>query len=78
MIELAKWYPATLLVVLFSSIAAGCDRLPKRWERPVMGFLLASALLGFLLYSPLPAGGRYEANLYRVTEHDRLAAKILA
>lgn len=78
MIELVKWYPGTLLVVLFGAIAAGWHRLPQRWERPAMGLLVGAAASGFLLYSPAPGGGRYEPEQYRMTAHDRLAAQLLA
>lgn len=77
MIQIAKWYPATILVVLFAAIAVGWDRLPKRWERWAMGVFFLTALIGFLLYSPAPLGGRYDPELYRVSQHDRLAAQVL-
>lgn len=78
MIQIIKWYPSTMLIVLFASIAVGWTRIPKKWERRVMAGFIACALLGYFLYSPAPLGGRYEPELYRTDAQDRLATKILA
>jgi uncharacterized membrane protein len=78
MIQIAKWYPATILIVFFGGISVGWPRIPKKWERWVMAGFVACALLGYFLYSPAPLGGRYDPELYRIDEHDRLATKILA
>lgn len=77
MYQIVKWYPGTILVVFFAAIAVGWDRIPKRWERWVMGGLLTTTIIGYLLYSPAPLGGRYDPSLYRVSDHDRLAAQLL-
>jgi uncharacterized membrane protein len=77
MYQLGKWYPATILVVMFAAIAVGWDRIPKKWERWVMSGLLLSAIIGFILYSPAPLGGRYEPGLYKSSQHDQLADQIL-
>lgn len=77
MYQIVKWYPGPVLVVLFAAIAVGWDRIPRRWERWAMAGLLVMAVVGYFLYSPAPLGGRYEADLYEVTDHDRLATQVL-
>lgn len=77
MIQIAKWYPATILVVLFAAIGVGWERIPKRWERWVMAGFILTALIGFFLYSPAPLGGRYDPDLYKSSQHDQLAAYVL-
>ena len=77
MYQIVKWYPGTILVVFFAAIAVGWDRIPKRWEHWVMGGLLTTTIIGYLLYSPAPLGGRYDPSLYKVSDHDRLAAQLL-
>jgi uncharacterized membrane protein len=77
MYRIVKWYPGTILVVLFAAMAVGWDRIPKRWERWAMAGLLAMTVVGYFLYSPAPFGGRYEASLYQVSDHDRLALEVL-
>ncbi len=77
MIQVAKWYPATILIVLFSAIAVGWQRIPRRWERWAMVLLLACTMLGFFLFSPAPLGGRFEPELYRVSQRDHLASQMI-
>jgi uncharacterized membrane protein len=75
--RLETWHLATVLPVLFAAIGVGLGRLNTRWARRATVALLATSLLGYLLFSPAPLGGTYEASLYDVTEHHRLAAKII-
>lgn len=42
-----------------------------------MAGLLAMTVVGYFLYSPAPFGGRYDASLYQVSDHDRLATQVL-
>jgi len=77
MVQIVKWYPGTILVVFFAAIAVGWDRLPKRWERWVMAGLLTTTIIGYLLYSPAPLGGRYDPELYRESQRDRLASQMI-
>ena len=60
MVQLGKWYPATILVVMFAAIAVGWDRIPKKWERWVMVGPLLTAVIGFpyvgILNGPVEAG----------------------
>ena len=40
--------------------------------------LVATAVVGFVLFSPAPLGGDYDASTFRVTAHHRLAAEVAA
>jgi uncharacterized membrane protein len=75
MYSLSQWYPATVIPVLFCAVGVGLGKLPLRRARWATALLMVGTLAGFLLYSPAPLGGAYEANLYEVTEHHRLAAE---
>ena len=75
--RLETWHLATVLPVLFAAIGVGLGRLSGRWARWATGLLLATTIVGYLLYSPAPLGGTYEPVLYDVTEHHRLAARII-
>lgn len=77
MLSLDKWYPATILPVIFGAIAVGWQRIPGRRHRAAMGWLLACTLLGYLLFSQAPLGGRYNTDDYQVTDHDRVALQLL-
>jgi len=77
MLSLDKWYPATILPVIFGAIAVGWQRIPNRWQRAAMVWLLACTAVGFALYSQAPLGGRYTAADYQITDHDRMAMALL-
>ncbi|UCC52753.1 MAG: DUF2079 domain-containing protein, partial [Anaerolineaceae bacterium] len=69
---LLKWYPATILPVFFAATAVGIGQFQLSKAHWLTVWLLLAALLGYWLYSPLPGGKQYEADLYQVTDHDRL------
>ena len=75
--RLETWHLATVLPVLFAAIGVGLGRLPGKWAKWATAALLTTSVLGYLLFSPAPFGGTYEASLYDVTEHHRLAAEIV-
>ena len=77
MLSLDKWYPATILPVIFGAIAVGWQRIPNQWQHAAMAWLLACASLGYALFSQAPLGGRYNAADYQITDHDRVAMKLL-
>jgi len=77
MLSLDKWYPATILPLIFGAIAVGWQRIPNRWQRAAMLWLLACTAGGYALYSQAPLGGRYTAADYQITDHDRVAMKLL-
>ncbi len=78
MAQLQKWYMAPILPVLFSAVVALLHRHSVQRARWLSIWLLISAVVGFLLFSPLPLGGRYDAALYDVTAHDRVARALMA
>lgn len=75
--RLETWHLATVLPVLFAAIAVGMGRLSTRWARWATILLMATAVLGYLLFSPAPLGGTHDASLYDVTDHHHLAAEIV-
>jgi uncharacterized membrane protein len=78
MFGLEKWYVATVLPACFAAIAVGLGRQTLSRARMLSAGFLATALLGYWLFSPLPGGRQYQPGLYRVTGHDRLAQAIIA
>jgi uncharacterized membrane protein len=77
MYRLEQWYLATVLPVLFAAVGVGLNRLSGTWAKRATALLMIGTVAGFVLYSPAPLGGDYEASLYRVTEHHRLAEEII-
>jgi uncharacterized membrane protein len=71
------WRLATVLPVLFAAVAVGLGRLPRRRASWLTALLMGTTVVGFSLFSPAPLGGTYDAALYDVTEHHRLAAEIV-
>jgi len=71
--RLGNWYMASVSPVLFAALAVGLGRLPKRWARWGTVGLLGTTLVGYVLFSYAPLGGRYEPARYQVTEHHQLA-----
>ena len=75
---LLKWYPTTILPVLFAGTAVGISRFSPSRARLLTAWLLGAALLGYWLYGPLPGGREYDAELYTVTDHDRKALAMIS
>jgi hypothetical protein len=76
--SLQGWYTAPLIPLLWACVGRTVARLPRRWAAVGIVALLATTAVGFLLWSPLPGGGRYDSALYTVTEHDRIGQRILS
>jgi len=72
---LEGWYMASVLPGLFAAVAVGLTRRSARWAGRLTATLLAATVVGYLLFSHAPLGGKYEPELYRVTEHHRLASQ---
>jgi uncharacterized membrane protein len=75
---LEEWYPTTTLIILFAAIAMGLTRRSKRQAWVITLVLLAFTLVGFLLFSSAPLGPKFRASDYKVLEHHRLAAEVVA
>ena len=75
--QFEQWYLATVMPVLFGAIGVGLGRLSERWANRATALLLATTVVGYALYSRAPLGGAFDASLYRVTAHHRLAARII-
>lgn len=74
---LLKWYPTTILPVLFAAAAVGIARFSPTRARLLTVWLLLATLLGYWLFSPLPGGRSYQAELYQITDHDRQAQTLI-
>jgi hypothetical protein len=77
MIRLDKWYPTTILPVLFTAAAVGWTRMRVRWRRPVLALWMTAILVSFALFSTAPLGGEFDPARYYVTDRDRLAAQVI-
>jgi uncharacterized membrane protein len=76
--QLRGWYPASFLPALFMSVGAALTRRDRLWARWLTVGLLCGTILGYVLYSPAPLGGKYDPSLYRVTLRDHLSAQVVA
>jgi hypothetical protein len=76
--RLTDWYMASVLPGLLASIAIGVGRLSARRAQWVVALLIGASLTGYALYSYAPLGKEYDPELYRVTDHHRLAAQLVA
>jgi uncharacterized membrane protein len=77
-------YTAGEIPPLVAASVLGAARIARRWPRvPVAGLAVAAALaanyrLGAIpLWSLFPGGEDYQARAWRVTRHDRIAARAL-
>jgi uncharacterized membrane protein len=76
--RLTDWYMASVLPGLSAAIAVGLTRRSARSARLLTVALLCTTIIGYLLFSHAPLGGEYEPGLYKVTDHHRLAARVVA
>lgn len=74
---LEKWYTAPILPIVYGAIAIGLIGLSKKWANRAIALLLGCTTIGFLISSPAPGGGRYNPDLFTVTEHDRVALALV-
>jgi uncharacterized membrane protein len=76
--RLEDWYMASILPVLFAAIAVSLNRRSGRQARWLTASLLGATIVGFGLFSYAPLGAKYDPSHYRLTEHHRLAAQVVA
>lgn len=76
--RLEDWYMASVLPGLFAAVAVGLTRRPKQWARRLTVVLVCSSVVGYVLYSHAPGGGRFEPALYAIDQHQRLASQAVA
>jgi uncharacterized membrane protein len=76
--QLEDWYMASVIPILFAAVAVGLARRSGRRARWLTMLLLAATAIGYGLFSFAPLGGRYDPSYYTLTEHHRLAAKVVA
>ena len=75
--HLEDWYPSIPLIVLFWAVAVGARRLPKRWQRPAGGLLVAAGAAAWLLWSPMWPGAAFRPSNYEIVPHDRAVRQVL-
>ena len=75
--QLANWYLAAFLIVLYAAVGIGLTRWSQKQTWMLTAVLLTSTLIGFTLYSYAPFGGRFRPEAYRLNEHHRRAAEII-
>ncbi len=75
--QLERWYLAPLLPIFFAALAVALVRLPRRYAGWAAGALLFTTIVGYILYSPGPFGGRFAPARYQVTERHVRAWKVL-
>jgi len=75
--RLEDWYMAPFLPFLAGALAIAATRLPRPDARRYVWSLLFSALAGFLLFSKAPLGRSFDANRYRMSTHQQLAAEVV-
>ena len=76
--KLERWYMALPLPVLFAAVGVALGRISERRGRWMVGGLVLASVVGYALFSPAPLGGHYDPALYRVTDHHRMAARVVA
>ncbi len=77
MMQLDKWYMATVFPVLIASTAVGWWRIPRNWERRVMTGFITATLISYCIFSPAPLGGKYESDQFVVTTRNRLETAMI-
>ncbi len=75
--KMGGWYMASILPGLFAAVAVALNRRSERVARWLVVLLVCAAIAGFVLYSPAPLGGKYDPARYLVTDHARLAARVV-
>ena len=74
---LRAWYPAVLLPILYWAVGVGVQRVRGRWQRIALCVLLACAVGGWLSYSEVWPGRRFDAGRFQITEHHRQIEAVL-
>lgn len=75
--QLERWYLAPLLPIFFAALAVVLVRLPRRYAGWAAAGLMLATVIGSILYSPGPLGGRFEPARYQVTERHLQAWRVL-
>lgn len=75
--RLEDWYMASLLPFLAGAVVMAAARLSRPDAVRYVGSLLCSALAGFLLFSQAPLGRGFDADRYRLTGHQGVAAALV-
>lgn len=75
---LGGWWVAPLLPLLWFASAHALRRLHGLRLRIAAGAMVAAAVLGFVLTSQFPGGGRFVPEMYAIGQHARIGQEILA
>lgn len=76
---LNSWRMAPLLPLLWGAVAVFLVRL-RQQRRVTIALVVLSitTIIGFVVLSPFPGGGEFDASLYQVDEHARIGEGIVA
>ncbi|MBN1314159.1 MAG: DUF2079 domain-containing protein [Anaerolineales bacterium] len=74
---LGRWYMAPILPFFFAAVAVALNRLSIKRARIMMLLVLAGTIFGFLLFSPVPPGKKYEPYRYQLTERTQKTWELL-
>lgn len=77
MARLGNWYPSVLIVILYWATGLGISRLPRKWQRPALGLLLAASAVAWVSRSELWPGQQFDATRFQVSAHDRQVSTAL-
>ncbi|MFK7805980.1 MAG: DUF2079 domain-containing protein, partial [Anaerolineae bacterium] len=75
-IRLEEHYSASMTPILFAAIVIGLRHIQPKWDKWVIGWMVASMLIGSFFFSHLPFGGYYRPERFRVDNHDRSGSLI--
>lgn len=76
--RLGAWYPASLLPILFASIAVSLRERPFSQARLIVGTLVVFTLIGYWQYSYAPFGGRHIPIRNEIIPHHEYAAEMVS
>ncbi len=76
--RLEAWYPSLLIILLYWAVGVGLGRLAGRWRQAGALILLLASLGGWIAYSQLWPGSRFDVEQYRITALERRIADRLA
>jgi uncharacterized membrane protein len=75
--RLQLWYTAPMLPLVYGAAAVGMTRLVGHARQRVPYNMVLAALVGFVLLSPAPRGGYYDAGRFRVEPRHQLGRALL-
>lgn len=75
--QLRAWHPVVIVPILYFATIDGLLRLPERYRRWAVGYLVLTSLAGYWVFSPGPLSSRFDPALFNVSARDRQIAGLL-